>query len=117
MKKCIYFIIFAFMAISAQGQQTQPAVNEGMEFTILSPESSEFHHIHFPRKNFIIKRGAIPNMKALYGTRVVVTAIDYVNGMPQATLKRKDGRKFFRHFATVKADISQALDAGELSRT
>jgi hypothetical protein len=49
------------------------------------------------------------------GHRVKITAIETKNdGTRQVELKRVDGRKFFRNYATVKADIDKALEAGEI---
>lgn len=117
MKKILFFAVFVISSISLTAQQPQLQVSEGDEFTILNPASSEFQYIHFPRKNFIIKRGAIPDMKKVYGTRVIVTSVDYNDmGLAEVTLERADGRKFFRHFRSVEADLSKALSSGELKQ-
>lgn len=115
MKNILFFAAFIIFSISLTAQQSQVQVSEGDEYTIHVPVSSEFHHIHFPRKNFIIKRGAIPDMKKVYGTKVVVTSVDYDDmGQAEVTLERADGRKFFRNFRSVEADLAEALSSGEL---
>ena len=83
---------------------------------IEEPSGADFKHIHFPRKNFIIKRGGIANLKSLKGTKVVVDDISYKDGVTLITISRMDGRKFFRAFPTVTAKFESALEAGELRR-
>ncbi len=115
MKKHLIITLFAFTVVGLNAQQSQISVSEGDVFTISQPTSAEFQHVHFPRKNFIIKRGAVPNMKSVYGTQVVVTSVSYDGeGMPRVTLERKDGGKFFRHFRSVDANLASALQSGEL---
>ncbi len=47
----------------------------------------------------------------------MVTAIsENKKGETMVTLKRKDGRKFFRSYGTVDADLVGALNDGELRR-
>ncbi len=112
------FFIFCCLTLctftSAQDQQ-QVAVQEGAIFTIGNPSSAKYRHINFPRKNFIIKRGGIANMKALKGKKVEVVRYAYTSdGRTEVTLKPLDGGKFFRHFPTVKAHLEDALRLGEL---
>lgn len=116
MKKLSFIVLFSFTVLSLPAQQTQISVNEGDVFTISQPMTAEFQHVYFPRKNFIIKRGAIPNMKSIYGTRVVVTSVSYNGERTLITLEREDGRKFFRHYRSVDANLDSALRTGELVR-
>ncbi len=92
--------------------QTQ-TVREGDVFQIRS-YGAEFRYLHFPRKNFIIKRGGIADMKQVHGKRVVVTRIEDSPQGKVAVLARQDGGKFFRRFATVKAHWPEAISNGEL---
>lgn len=56
-------------------------------------------------------------MKSVYGAEVVVTSVNLnARGKTEVTLKRQDGRKFFRNFPEVTADLEQALQAGELTQ-
>ncbi|MEL6483525.1 MAG: hypothetical protein AAFP96_01610, partial [Bacteroidota bacterium] len=64
-------------------------------------------------KNFIIKKGGIPDMKRLNGTRVIVSSVENQNGY-QVQLKRVDGRRFFNAYSLLTADAYEALQAGEL---
>ena len=116
MKKLLTIAImlsFAFHAYAQTGDQK--AVEVGDVLTINEPSAQKFKHIHFPRANFIIKKGGIANYKSLSGDRVEVTAIHTkADGTKEVVLKRVNGHKFFNSYPTVKADIDKALKAGEL---
>ena len=117
MRKILIFTLFAISVLTLQAQQTTVSVSEGDVFTIQDPSGPDFSHIHFPKRNFIIKRGAVPDMKKMYGAKVVVTAVDIQKqGATRVRLERQDGGKFFRHWRTVEASIDQALASGELKR-
>ncbi|MCX2718241.1 hypothetical protein [Lentiprolixibacter aurantiacus] len=104
---------FNFMQPDPGMQEIQ--VNDVL--VIQQPSGPDFKHIHFPKKNFIIKRGGIANMKQLAGKKVIVEAISYdKDGSTLITLSRQDGMKFFRAFPTVKASLEDALDSGELRK-
>ncbi len=114
------FLVLCFLSLSiglyAQDKQQTP-IKEGTLLTIERPVGSEYQHIHFPRKNFIIKRGGIANLKSVYGKEVEVIAYSYTDeGDTKVTLKRTDGMKFFRNFSTVDAHLEDALKAGELKK-
>lgn len=114
MKKTVFIVLFSIFTLQLGAQQLP--VQQGEVFIIKKP-SGDFSHINFPRKNFIIKRGGIANMKAVSGLPVVVTRIDQtIDGSTEVTLERRDGLKFFRNFRTVTADLEAALNAGELRR-
>ena len=40
--------------------------------------------------------------------------IDKKDGTQEVVLKRTDGKKFFKTYATVRADLGKALESGEL---
>ncbi|QBA65122.1 hypothetical protein [Muriicola soli] len=103
-------------SLSLQAQQTQQtSIEKGTVLTINEPVSDEYRYVLFPRKNFIIKRGGIANLKSVYGKKVEVVHYSYTdNGDTRVTLRRTDGRKFFRNFKTVDAYLEDALTAGEL---
>jgi len=113
-------LIGCFMSICAityaQDKQQVP-IQEGTILTIAQPVSAEYQHINFPRKNFIIKRGGIADMKSVFGKKVEVVAYSYTDeGDTKVTLKRTDGKKFFRNFRTVDAHLEDALSSGELKK-
>lgn len=110
-----FFISMSAIATAQDNQQVP--VEEGTILTIERPVGTEYHHIHFPRKNFIIKRGGIADMKSVYGKQVEVVAYTYTDeGDAKVTLKRTDGKKFFRNFRTVDAHLEDALSSGELKK-
>ena len=108
-------IVFSwFTLFTPENELQEVKVNDVL--IIQEPSGADFKHIHFPRKNFIIKRGGIANLKSLKGTKVVVDDISYKDGVTLITISRMDGRKFFRAFPTVTAKFESALEAGELRR-
>ncbi|NER10269.1 hypothetical protein SAMN06265375_101190 [Muriicola jejuensis] len=113
-------LVACFLGGSAllQAQQTQQVpVEKGTVLTIAEPLSHEYRYILFPRKNFIIKRGGIADMKTVYGQEVEVVDYAYTaDGDTRVTLKRTDGKKFFRNFNTVDAYLEDALTSGELKK-
>lgn len=105
-------LVVAILSIqSVFGQENQ--IKTGAVLEIIKPEGP-FRHVILPRQNAIIKRGGIPNLNALSGQLVVVTSSTEVGGGQQLVLRRKDGRKFFRNYRTIKANWPEAFEAGEL---
>ena len=106
--------VFVLVILSMQSAFAQErSVETGTVLEIIKPDGP-FRHLNLPRNNFIIKRGGIANLNALSGNLVVVTAVKEVEGSKEIVLKRKDGRKFFRNYATISANWPEALEAGEL---
>jgi hypothetical protein len=115
LKRIFLGFFFCFCAVAFAQEKRQVPIQEGTVLTIAPPASAEYQHIHFPRKNFIIKRGGIADMKSVFGKEVEVVAYSYTDkGDTKVTLKRRDGKKFFRNFSTVDAHLEDALSAGEL---
>ena len=113
-------LLFAFcfiaggVALQAQ-QKQQVSIEKGTILTINEPVSDHYRYVLFPRKNIIIKRGGIADMKSVYGKKVEVVDYSYSpNGDTRVTLQRTDGKKFFRNFKTVDAYLEDALNSGEL---
>ena len=104
-----------FGGFSAQAQQSD--VREGSTLVLGQADAHGYDHIDFPRKNFIIKRGAIADFNRLQGMEVVVVGQTSRNGETWVTLERADGGKFFRFMPRVEARLDQAMEAGELSRS
>nr|WP_298793401.1 hypothetical protein [uncultured Allomuricauda sp.] len=113
--KSIYFFLALLLSLSNLHSQEKQMddVRIGDELTLGEPSNASYTHILVPRKNFIIKRGGIPNLKALKHTKVTITNITY-GKKTQVTFKKSDGTKFFRFYKTMKADFNQAVAAGEL---
>ena len=116
MKKAVLLTLGLLLFINMNAQDTSDQISIGDIMVINEPSGADFNHIHFPRKNFIIKRGGIADMKSVYGNYVMVTDIKVKkDGSTEVTLQRKNGRKFFRSFPTVKANLEKALADGELA--
>ena len=117
MKKLLIFALLSFFII--QGQEAtdpvQPDIKVGDVLIIGKPSSSNYKHVHFPKANFIIKKGGIANYKTLFGERVVVTAIDKKeDGDTSISIKKADGNKFFNSVTVVKATFEKAIEKKEI---
>lgn len=90
-------------------------VNVGDIFVLGKTDGAQYEHIITPRKNIIIKRGGIADMKQVAGLEVEVTAFTYdSSGNALVTLRRTDGGTFFRAFREIKARFEPAIESGEL---
>ena len=115
MKNLIFLMVFAISTVFTYGQNNLNEVQIGDVFVISESGSDNYRHINFPRKNHIIKRGAIADFKRLKGLKLVVTSITTnSNDKTIVTLKRHDGQPFFRFFPTVDAHLEKAIEAKEL---
>ena len=113
MKKVLLFVVFAFFAISfGQAQDVQV----GDIYVIEEPSGIDYKHVMFPKRNLIIKRGGIPDMDMVKNLEVEVVGVTYtMDNKTLVTLKRTDGRRFFKALFSVKAELEGALQSGELS--
>ncbi|MGB5437128.1 MAG: hypothetical protein WBM98_14630 [Maribacter sp.] len=114
MRKSAIMIAFLFSIGMLHAQDNSSVIEKGTVLTLGNVTASSYQHIDFPRKNIIIKRGAIADFNNLEGRKVFVEEIVTANGKTKVTLKRKDGRNFFRFWPTVTSDIEMALAKGEL---
>jgi hypothetical protein len=114
MKKAVILILSIVMTTALMGQESMNSVEKGTVLTLGPVSATGYQHIDFPRKNIMIKRGAIANFNNLEGRKVVVEEILTESGSTKVTLKRKDGINFFRFWPTVTTDIDNALAKGEL---
>ena len=117
--KTILFAIFLFCGTNAvMAQESDNQISEGSIYTLSDPTGHTYKHIDFPRRNIIIKRGAIANYNSLVGMEIVVKElIKDSDGSTTAILARKDGRPFFRFYPTVEANLEKALAIGELKKS
>ncbi|AKA34742.1 hypothetical protein [Flagellimonas lutaonensis] len=115
MRQISFFAVlfFFFGALNAQDQQS---VNVGDELIITSPISHNYKYIDVPRKNFIIKRGGIANLKSLENRKAIVKDISTEGDEVVVTLVPANGGKFFNVYRELKADLADALDNGELQK-
>ncbi len=117
MKKILFFTLLSFLTLEVQSNTnpTQNTVEVGDVLIIGKPSAQKYQHIKFPKTNFIIKKGGIPNYKALIGSNVTVTNIEKKeNGSTMITLKKVDGKKFFNTLTVVKANFDKALERKEI---
>ena len=116
MRKNIFLLALMCSFVWAQGQENEMPIEKGAVLTLGEPSSGiDYQSIHFPKRNFIIKRGGIADFKQLIGKKVVVDEITISeSGKTKLVLKQKDGRRFFRFYSYVKADYEKALALGEL---
>ena len=111
------FLLLCLAVCTFQNMHSQNSQNDlveiGDELIISKMSGQQYQHIDIPRKNFIIKRGGIANMSSIENTAVTVTKVSN-NGNPKITFKKSDGRKFFKAYRTLTADLNGALESGEL---
>lgn len=116
MRKSFLFIAFLAAIPTLFAQEKPSKLNIGDIVTLGSPLGSDYQHLDFPRKNIIIKRGAIANSNILIGKKLVVERIKTnKNGNTEAVLRRKDGLKFFRFYPSVTANVEKAIAGGEIN--
>lgn len=119
MKKLTFllFLAFGFSFANTTNPITQDNVQVGDELVINVQKADKFNHVDFPRLNFIAKRGGIANYSSVNGQVVVVKNVSTDNkGNTQVTLERKNGKKFFGYLNSVDADLTKALNSGEISK-
>ncbi|TSE05064.1 hypothetical protein [Aquimarina algiphila] len=117
MKKILIFALLSFFIAKGHGNTSnaQDPIEVGDILVIGKPSAQQYQHIHFPKTNFIIKKGGIPNYKSLIGERVIVTEVAQdKEGNRKITLKREDGRKFFNSISRVKINLEKALENKEV---
>jgi hypothetical protein len=120
MKNLLFLLIFvcgvsfASTSPTAVYDNNDPKVGDVLKIT--TPKHLAFKHIEFPRLNFIVKRGGLPNYKSVYGELVIVKKVTNDDGSIHVTLERKDGKKFFGIQKQVSANYTESIEAGEIVR-
>ncbi|NNK83637.1 MAG: hypothetical protein HKO92_10985 [Flavobacteriaceae bacterium] len=105
--------MLVFLSINAQNNASE--INIGDKLIIGKLTNGTFQSITLPKRNFIVKRGGIANYKSVENNIVVVTNIEKdKNGNTIVELKRNNGKRFFNTHKTIKANLQEALDSGEL---
>ncbi len=114
MRNLVFYVAFIAAGL-LQAQEQKDTIVKGDILILSQPLGSSYFHIEFPKKNIIIKRGAIANFNNLIGQKLVVDQIIlFEDGTTEAILKRKDGKNFFRFFPKVKSNLDKAVATGEL---
>lgn len=105
--------VFATNGTGDVNDQNYPQVGDVL--VIGESNTYKYNHIDFPRLNMIVKRGGIASYKTVHGNEVVVKAVEEKpDGTTEVIIERRNGKKFFRHLKSVKADFNKAIDSGEL---
>eukprot|EP00035_Acanthoeca_spectabilis_P028585 m.471353 g.471353 ORF g.471353 m.471353 type:complete len:128 (+) comp30913_c0_seq1:101-484(+) len=110
MKYLILILTFVFASNTTFGQNSYD-LKPGDVLVINTKTNMPFDHIYFPKPNFIIKRGAIANYKALNGIKV---QIDEISDNSIMRLKPLNGKKFFNTYSYVEAHLEKAIENDEL---
>lgn len=120
MKNILIINFLLFFSFQLSGQSSEQISGEkfaiGDTYFIGQPSGQDYNHIKFPRRNFIMKRGGLPNYKNLIGKEILVTGTRVRNDRQEVTIKRMDGLNFFGSYPEVKVDIENAIQSGELIR-
>ena len=118
MKRTILFFTlfcFTFCTVVKAQEKYEDLVKVGDELIIGNPSKANYQFIDIPRKNFIIKRGGIANMRSLLNNKVIVSKMTFdKESNPIVVLKKSNGTKFFNALRIVKADLNGAISQGEL---
>lgn len=110
------WLVAVLAASTAFANQQKPT--EGTTYVVSAPtHSTQYQHINVPALRTLNKRSVVANYKSIHGITVLVTKVEETNGSTIVTLKRKDGKKFFRHYKTLTANLDEALANGELQLT
>ena len=106
-------LMFVFLSINAQNDVSE--IKIGDKLIIGELTNGTFQSITLPKRNFIVKKGGIANYNSLVNDIVVVTNIEKdKNGNTIVKLERKNGKRFFNTHKTIKANLQEAIDSGEL---
>tara|TARA_R110000868_G_scaffold170220_1_gene405426 strand:- start:231 stop:602 length:372 start_codon:yes stop_codon:yes gene_type:complete len=115
MLKTILISLFVLSSGISNAQNENHSIKIGDILIISQPLSDTYKHIDFPRKNIIIKRGAIADFHKLKGMKVIVEEVKTSkDGSILIRLTRKDGKKFFNFWPAVTANYNDALSSGEI---
>ncbi|MGB5553978.1 MAG: hypothetical protein WBM83_04905 [Flavobacteriaceae bacterium] len=114
MRKTAFIAAFLLSIGLLPAQENNNLIKTGTTYVLGDVSASGYEHIDLPRKNFIIKRGALANYNALEGIKVIAEEVATKTGKTEVVLRRKDGRHFFRFWPTLPTDIDKALAKGEL---
>ncbi|EDP97942.1 dihydroorotase [Kordia algicida OT-1] len=114
-KIILTFILSLFYCIT-YAQNTDAKTNIGDTFIISEVQNNNYEHIHFPKENFIRKKGGLPNYENIVGQKVEITSIKKKDdGSVIATVKLTSGKSFFNSHKYITVDLKEAIDNGELT--
>jgi hypothetical protein len=114
-KHILVTVIISLFTNFMFAQNANTEVNVGDVFVIGDVYNNNYKHIHFPKANFIIKKGGIANYKNIKGEKVTVTSVEKKeNGTIIATFKLTSKKSFFISHKYVTANIDEAIRQKEL---
>lgn len=119
MKRVLFFTLILLLSVVGHSKSgdLQDDIKVGDELTLGNPSTQQYQYIKFPKSNFIIKKGGIPNYKGLKGKTVVITKVSKdEKGNTIITFKRKDGKKFFKAIPQVSAYLEKGLESKEFTK-
>ena len=117
MKKAIILSCLVVFTITLSSFYTYSIqdISVGDELTISEPSSSSYAYIHFPKKNFILKKGGTLNFKSLKGTKVIVTEISKSkSGDILIKVMKKNGGSFLNTLKTLNIEYDKAIKNSEV---
>ena len=113
----LFLLVLSFVSFDSFSQTSNSNIKVGDTFTIGVAQNDNYKHIKFPKSNFIIKKGGIPNFKNLPGEKVEVTSLnEKKDGSFEATIKLTSNKRFFNSHKYVSVDIAEAIEKKELIR-
>lgn len=114
-KMMLGLVLVGSMAFANEKETMEMLPKEGDQLVVNAP-ANNYQYIKAPKLHILAKRGNVATHKNLHNTAVVVTDVkEKKNGTYEVTLKRADGKKFYKSHATIKANFSKALEKGELA--
>ncbi|WP_292891335.1 dihydroorotase [Nonlabens sp.] len=114
-KRIVVTLFFSLSSLFVYSQNINSSIKIGDVFVIGEGEHANYQYINFPRPNFIIKKGGIPNFKEVIGKKVEVTSIqEKKDGSLIATIKLASNTSFFNSHKYVTVAISKAIHEKEL---
>ncbi|MBT8256837.1 MAG: hypothetical protein KJO49_00075 [Bacteroidia bacterium] len=113
MKYILSFALLVIISLNVSAQQTsQKDFEVGDQVVLEESSNQQYQFVKFPKKNFIMKRGGVANIKGLYHTKLTIVKI--TESGEWVHLSKADGSKFFNRYSTIKAHLPKAVEAGEL---
>ncbi len=117
MKKLLIFtLLFSFILNGQENSETaEELVSVGDTLVLGKPSGKYYKYVYFPKTNFIIKKGGIPDYKIIPGRQVIVSKINRnQKKKTKITVKGLRGKKFFNSISEVPLDFEAAIRAKEV---
>ena len=120
MKKFSFILFLVFGLTFANNQkpitvkQNLPKVGDVL--IVNATSNTKYNHVYFPKLNFLVKKGKLATYKPIHGVKVVVKEVINKNDNVYVVLEKKDNTKFFDYQKQVKANYTNSINSGELSK-